>query len=234
MGHALMENRTGLIVQAELARACGHAERRAALDMIRRHAPGPTRRPTLGADKGYDSAGFVAEPRKARVTPHAAQKARRTAIGGRTARHAGYALSQQRRKKIEEPFGWAKTIGGIAQAVHRGLDRVCARFTLAMAACHLARLPRLLATRAKAEAVPRLVVQPGPSAEAQEPKPFRTSAYFSDLLGPAAEAARPVRPPRPPRRARPDAPVPGRNAGGPGAAHDGFRRCSARYQMAAR
>jgi hypothetical protein len=61
-------------------------------------------------------------------------------------RHAGYALSQQRRQKIEEPFGWAKTVGGIAQTVHRGLDRVCARFTLSMAACNLARLPKLLAT----------------------------------------------------------------------------------------
>jgi hypothetical protein len=146
MGHTLMENRNGLIVQAELTHACGHAERRAALDMIHRHAPGSTRRLTLGADKGYDSADFVAELRKARVTPHVARQARHSAIDGRTTRHAGYALSQQRRKKIEEPFGWAKTVGGIAQTVHRGLDRVCARFTLSMAACNLARLPRLLAT----------------------------------------------------------------------------------------
>jgi len=145
MGHTLMENRNGLIVQAELTRACGHAERRAALDMIHRHSPGSTRRLTLGADKGYDSADFVAELRKARVTPHVAQKARHSAIDGRTTRHAGYALSQQRRKKVEEPFGWAKTVGGIAQTVHRGLDRVCARFTLTMAACNLARLPKLLA-----------------------------------------------------------------------------------------
>jgi transposase len=145
MGHTLMENRSGLIVQAELTHADGHAERRAALDMIHRHSPGSTRRLTLGADKGYDSADFVAELRKACVTPHVAQKPRHSTIDGRTTRHAGYALSQQRRKKIEEPFGWAKTIGGMAQTVHRGLDRVRARFTLTMAACNLARLPKLLA-----------------------------------------------------------------------------------------
>ena len=145
MGHTLMENRNGLIVQAELTHADGHAERRAALDMIHRHSPGSTRRLTLGADKGYDSADFVAELRQACVTPHVAQKARGSAIDGRTTRHAGYALSQKRRKKIEEPFGWAKTVGGMAQTVLRGLERVRARFTLTMAASNLARLPKLLA-----------------------------------------------------------------------------------------
>jgi transposase len=145
MGHTLMENRSGLIVQADLTRADGHAERRAALDMIHRHSPGSTRRLTLGADKGYDSADFVADLRQACVTPHVAQKARHSAIDGRTTRHEGYALSQKRRKKIEEPFGWAKTVGGMAQTVYRGVERVRARFTLTMAACNLARLPRLLA-----------------------------------------------------------------------------------------
>ena len=145
IGHTLMENRNGLIVQAELTRADGHAERQAALAMIQRHSPGSTRRRTLGADKGYDSADFVADLRRARVTPHVAQKARHSAIDGRTTRHEGYAISQRCRKKIEEPFGWAKTVGGMAQTVHRGVERVRARFTLAMAACNLARLPRLLA-----------------------------------------------------------------------------------------
>ena len=145
MGHTLMENRSGLIVQADLTRADGHAERRAALDMIHRHSPGSTRRLTLGADKGYDSADFVAALRQACVTPHVAQKARHSAIDGRTTRHAGYALPQKRRKKIEEPFGWAKTVGGMAQTAYRGIERVRARFTLTMAACNLARLPRLLA-----------------------------------------------------------------------------------------
>jgi transposase len=145
MGQTLMENRSGLIVQADLTRADGHAERRAALNMIHRHSPGSTRRLTLGADKGYDSADFVADLRQACVTPHVARKARHSAIDGRTTRHEGYALSQKRRKRIEEPFGWAKTLGGMAQTVHRGVERVQARFTLTMAACNLARLPRLLA-----------------------------------------------------------------------------------------
>ena len=145
LGHTLMENRSGLIVQADLTRADGQAERRAALDMIHRHSPGSRRRLTLGADKAYNSADFVTGLRQAGVTPHVAQKARHSAIDGRTTRHAGYALSQKRRKKIEEPFGWAKTVGGMAQTVYRGVERVRARFTLTMAACNLARLPRLLA-----------------------------------------------------------------------------------------
>lgn len=145
MGHTLMENRSGLVVQADLTQADGHAERRAALDMIHRHSPGATRRLTLGADKGYDSADFVADLRQACVTPHVARKARHSAIDGRTTRHPGYSASQKRRKKIEEPFGWAKTVGGMAQTVYRGVERVRARFTLTMVACNLARLPRLLA-----------------------------------------------------------------------------------------
>lgn len=146
MGHALMENRSGLVVQGELTRACGRAERRAALGMIHAHSPGSTRRLTLGADKGYDSADFVRDLRQACVTPHVAQKARHSAIDGRTTRHAGYALSQKHRKRIEEPFGWAKTIAGMAQTAYRGLERVRARFILTMAANNLARLPRLLAS----------------------------------------------------------------------------------------
>jgi hypothetical protein len=145
MGHTLMENRNGLVVQADLTQADGHAERRAAINMIDRHSPGSTRRLTLGADKGFDSAGFVADLRRMCVTPHVARKARHSAIDGRTTRHPGYAASQKCRKKIEEPFGWAKTVGGMAQTTVRGVERVRARFTLTMAACNLARLPRLLA-----------------------------------------------------------------------------------------
>ena len=145
MGHTLMENRNGLVVQADLTHADGHGERKAALDMINRHSPGSTRRLTLGADKGYDSADFVKKLRGMVVTPHIAQKSRYSAIDGRTTHHPGYALSQRHRKKIEESFGWAKTVGGMAQTVHRGLDRVRAQFTMTMAACNLARLPKLLA-----------------------------------------------------------------------------------------
>jgi transposase len=145
VGHALMENRSGLIVQGDLTQADGHAERRAALDMVHRHSPGSTRRLTLGADKGFDSADFVAHLRQACVTPHVARKARHSAIDGRTTRHEGYALSLKHRKRIEEAFGWAKTVGGMAQTVYRGVERVRSRFILTMVANNLARLPRLLA-----------------------------------------------------------------------------------------
>ncbi|MFN4203283.1 MAG: IS5 family transposase [Tabrizicola sp.] len=145
IGHALMENRSGLIVQGDLTQADGHAERRAALDMIHRHSPGSTRQLTLGADKGFDAAEFIADLRQACVTPHVAQKSRYSAIDGRTTRHEGYALSIRHRKRIEEAFGWAKTVGGMAQTVYRGVERVRSRFILTMAANNLARLPRLLA-----------------------------------------------------------------------------------------
>jgi transposase len=145
IGHALMENRHGLVVQGDLTQADGHAERRAALDMIHRHSPGSTRRLTLGADKGFDAAEFVTDLRKACVTPHIAQKTRYSAVDGRTTRHPGYALSLRNRKRIEEAFGWAKTVGGMAQTVYRGVERVRSRFILTMAANNLARLPRLLA-----------------------------------------------------------------------------------------
>ena len=119
-----MENRSGLIVQGDLTQADGHAERRAALDMVHRHSPGSTRRLTLGADKGFDAASFVADLRQACVTPHVARKARHSAIDGRTTRHDGYALSLKHRKRIEEAFGWAKTVGGMAQTVCRGIEKV--------------------------------------------------------------------------------------------------------------
>ena len=145
MGHTLMENRNGLIVQAEVTQADGHAERKAALEMVNRHSPGSTRRLTLGADKGYDSADFISDLRQMCVTPHVARKSRHSAIDGRTTRHSGYAVSQKRRKKIEEPFGWAKTVGSMAQTMLRGTERLGAQFTMTMAACNLARLPKLLA-----------------------------------------------------------------------------------------
>lgn len=146
MGHTLMENRNGLIVQAEVTQADGHAERKAALEMVNRHSPGSTRRLTLGADRGYDSADFISDLRQMCVTPHVARKSRHSAIDGRTTRHSGYAVSQKRRKKIEEPFGWAKTVGSMAQTMLRGTERLGAQFTMTMAACNLARLPKLLAT----------------------------------------------------------------------------------------
>ena len=102
MGHSLIKNRSGLTMQADLTCADGHAERRGAVDMLHRHLPGSTRRLTLAADRGHDSADFVAEPRQMVVTPHVARKSRHSAIDGRTTRYPGYAKSQRRRKKIEE------------------------------------------------------------------------------------------------------------------------------------
>jgi IS5 family transposase len=146
MGHALMENRNGLIVGAVTTRASGHAERLAALALIEPHAERP-QPVTLGADKGYDASEFVMELRDKAVTPHVAQNtsARRSAIDGRTTRHPGYTISQRIRKRVEEAFGWAKTVAGMRKMRHRGLPKVDWQFTLAMAAYDLVRLPKLLA-----------------------------------------------------------------------------------------
>lgn len=147
MGHALMENRNGLIVGAVATRASGHAERLAALHLVEPHADRP-RKVTLGGDKGFDTCDFVAELREINVTPHLAQNTtgRRSAIDGRTTRHPGYAVSQRIRKRIEEAFGWAKTVAGLRKARHRGLAKIDWQFTFAMAAYNLVRLPKLLGT----------------------------------------------------------------------------------------
>jgi hypothetical protein len=146
MGHALMENRNGLIVGALTTTASGHAERQAALTLIEPHADTP-QPVTLAADKGYDSADFVRALREKAVSPHVAQNTsgRRSAIDDQTARHPGYAISQRIRKRVEEAFGWAKTVAGLRKMRHRGLLKVDWQFTLAMAAHDLVRLPKLLA-----------------------------------------------------------------------------------------
>jgi len=144
MGHALMENRNGLAVEACLTHADGYAERNAALAMIEGCADRPVRI-TLGADKGYDAEDFVNELRTMNVTPHVAAKAKGSAIDGRTTRHAGYAISQRIRKRIEEPFGWSKTVGLAAKTMLRGLERVGGQFIFTLAAHNLVRLPKLLA-----------------------------------------------------------------------------------------
>jgi len=149
MGHALMENRSGLVVDARLTLVSGRAERLAALEMIEAHADRPVR-VTLGADKGYDAADFVAELRELNVVPHVAQNTsgRRSAIDGRTTRHETYRTSQRVRKRIEEAFGWMKTTGGIAKSRFVGRAKTELAFTFAAAACNLIRLPRLLAEAA--------------------------------------------------------------------------------------
>lgn len=151
MGHGLMENRSGLVVGACVTRASGTAEREAALDLINRYRPS-RRRITLGADKGYDVAGFVEDLRDRKVTPHVAVqghlsktgKRRKTLIDQRTTRHRGYEISQRIRKRIEEVFGWAKVQAGQAKTKFRGRQRVEASFVLAACAYNLIRLPKLL------------------------------------------------------------------------------------------
>lgn len=143
LGHALMDNRHGLIVDTRTTEAGGRAEREAGLAMMAAR-PG-TDRLTLGADKGYDTKDFVEGLRCANVSPHVAQNDthRRSAIDRRTTRHRGYAVSQRIRKRIEEGFGWAKTIGGMRKLKHRGLAKVDFQFTLTFAAYNLVRLRTL-------------------------------------------------------------------------------------------
>jgi transposase len=144
MGHLLMENRNGLVVDTETTHATGTAEREAAEAMIGDVAG--TGRITLGSDKAFDVAGHVANLRDMNVTPHVAQNTtgRASAIDARTTRHPGYALSQRIRKRIEEAFGWIKVPGGLRKTRYRGLERVGWNFTFTAAADNLIRLPKLL------------------------------------------------------------------------------------------
>lgn len=143
--NALMDNRHGLIVDTEVLRATGTAEREAALAMVDR-LPACGRRRTLGADKGYDTKDLVAGLRERNMTPHVAQNTsnRRSAIDGRTTRHAGYAESQKKRKLIEQSFGWQKTVGLMRKLRHRGLQLARWMFSFSAAAYNLVRMRRLL------------------------------------------------------------------------------------------
>jgi IS5 family transposase len=143
MGHALMENRNGLVADARLTLATGTAERDAAVDMV--DAIRGSHRITVGADKGYDAREFIDRLRERNVTPHVAMNVsnRRSAIDQRTARHDGYAISQRRRKRVEEIFGWLKTVGFMRKTRHRGRDRVDWMFTFGLAAFNLVRIRNL-------------------------------------------------------------------------------------------
>jgi IS5 family transposase len=145
LGHVLMEHRSGLIVKTTVTPADGYGERDAALVMIE-GLPG-RHRVTVAADRGYDTRDFVAGLRAMQVTPHLAQHTtrRRSAIDARTTRHAGYAISQQKRKLVEQGFGWMKTIGGLRKLRHRGGALVTWIFTFTAAAYNIVRLRRLLA-----------------------------------------------------------------------------------------
>ena len=155
MGHVVMENRNGLAVDASLSLATGTAEREAALTMLDRRSK-TSRRITLAADKAYDVTDFIGELRARKITPHIAVngsvsklgKVRKTAIDKRTLRHAGYAISQCCRKRIEEVFGWVKKPGGLAKVKLRGRAKVEAVFTFTVAAYNLIRIPKLTAAAA--------------------------------------------------------------------------------------
>ena len=145
MGHALIENRHGLVVRADASTATGTAERETAIDLIGHQTAGHQRRVTLGGDKAYDVPSFVSDLRQFAITPHVAARNKGSAIDARTTRHAGYAVSQRIRKRIEEAFGWMKTVGGMRRPMLRGTDRLGSAFTFAAAAYNLVRLPKLLA-----------------------------------------------------------------------------------------
>jgi hypothetical protein len=144
-GHVLMENRNGLAVDGGVRPASGHAERAAALELL--GALDREGRVTLGADKGYDTRDSVAAIRLLGVTLHVAQNTthRASAIDGRTTRHPGYAVSQRRRKRVEQIFGWLKTVGLMRKTRHRGTRRVDWMFTFALAAYNLVRIRNLTA-----------------------------------------------------------------------------------------
>jgi IS5 family transposase len=140
-GHVETENRHGLVVNTRLTQASGSAEVEAALAMAA-ELPGRAR-VTLGADKGYDQKQLVRELRAQQVTPHVARKVQ-SAIDRRTTRHPGYAISQTKRKRAKDIFGWMKTIGGLRKTRHRGAERVGWVFTFAAAAYNLVRMGNLL------------------------------------------------------------------------------------------
>jgi transposase len=142
-GHVLMENRYGLAVEGCVTRASGYGERAAALEMLGHVAR--TRRVTVGADKGYDTRDFVEALRLVQVTPHVAQNTtnRSSAIDRRTTRHAGYEGSQWKRKRVEEIFGWLKTVGLLRKTRHRGRARVSWMFIFSLAAYNLVRIRNL-------------------------------------------------------------------------------------------
>jgi hypothetical protein len=143
-GHLLLEHRNALIVDAELTATDGYAERSTAVEMLAR-LPKTRRRRTVAGDKGYDTAGFVADARALGFTPHVAQHTykRRSAIDGRTTRHPGHAISMRKRKRIEEPFGWVKTIGGGRKLRYRGRERNRAWFKITTAVYNMIRIVAL-------------------------------------------------------------------------------------------
>ena len=151
-GHALMENHNGLLVDFQVTQATGTAERDAVPELIDQARERGFRPQTLGADKGYDTTACVADLRDRKVTPHVSQNTsgRRSAIDGRTTRHAGYAISQRIRKRVEEIFGWLKSVGGFRRTRYVGLDKTQMAAYLVASAYNLVRMVRLVAAAAPA------------------------------------------------------------------------------------
>lgn len=144
MGHTVMENRNGLVVKAAASQATGKAEREVATDLLAQLSGDKQR--TMGADKGYDTFDFVEGCRGMNITPHVARNDKRnggSAIDGRTSRHSGYSISQIVRKRVEEPFGWGKTVGLIRQVKVRSLAKVNEIFMMTMIGCNLKRMANL-------------------------------------------------------------------------------------------
>ena len=144
LGHTVIENRNGLVVKAQASLATGYGERDTAIDLLAT-LPG-SRQKTVAADKGYDTSDFVASCRGMNITPHVARNDKRkggSAIDGRTSRHEGYEISMKVRKRVEEPFGWGKTVGIIRQVKVRGLKRVNDIFQMTMMGWNLIRMKNL-------------------------------------------------------------------------------------------
>jgi transposase len=143
-GHTLMENRSGLIIRTMVTQASGCGEREAAKAMVEK-LPRTTRRVTLGGDKGYDTKDFIKQMRNLKVTPHVAQNTsnRKSAIDGRTTSHPNYAISQRIRKRIEEGFGWMKTVGRLRKTMYRGIEKIAWHLDLHAAAYNLVRMKNL-------------------------------------------------------------------------------------------
>lgn len=152
MGHVLMENRNGLIVNTAMTQATGTAEREAALDMLRHKRK--SKRITLGGDKNYDTKDFVTSCRSMTITPHVARR-QTSIVDGRTTRHAGYQVSQRKRKRVEEIFGWIKTVGGGRKLRYKGVERNRLWWELTAAAYNLLRMAKIaLAQSAKGKLCP--------------------------------------------------------------------------------
>jgi transposase len=174
LGHVLTDNRHGLVVNVQASTSDGTAERDVAAQMLSTVA-GPGKPVTLGADKAYDTKGFVKACRDLNVTPHVAQNTKRnggSAIDARTTRHAGYEVSQRKRKRIEQCFGWGKVIGPMRQVMVKGLAKVDQLMTLTMAAYNLTRL-RTLAQPARVKIVVASVMQLSPEYSGSAVRPQR-------------------------------------------------------------